>query len=219
MGRKTKLTNKTIKIIVDCLLKGNYISTTCDLVGISESTFFHWLDKAELYKKETLSTPRKPGNKLDNEEAERYINFFEAVKSAQARSESGLVGRIDEAGSLATMIESKTTTKTLKDGSTTTETVERWKPPDWQANAWILERTQYAKYGLHTSLDIQQSGMIFIERLQKARQQKVIDGEFSELDNLAAAPHPEEKAPERPLPQAARQKKCSGQRPLKTRGW
>ncbi len=200
MGQKGKLTPELQQALVDCLLKGNYVSTACELVGLGETTFYQWLDFADRYIQEQESgQPRNLGKRNYKGEVERYVAFAEAIKGARAHAEVGFLGRIDEAGSVSTLIEQRTITHTLKDGSTKTETIEKWKPPDWTANAWILERTHYEKYGEHSSLDIQQAGVVFIERLQRARQQKVIDGEFREIEELATAPHPEEIPPERLL--------------------
>lgn len=197
---RSKFTPDRVKIIIEALEKHQYLDTACALAGISTETYYNWLDKAEAYNNNNKdNNARNIGNKQLDQEATSYLQFLESVKHAQARSESGLLGRIDEAGSVATMIEQKTTTRTLKDGSQTVEQVERWKPPDWQANAWILERTKYAKYGQHSSLDIQQAGVVFIERLQKARAAQVVEGEFREIDQLASLPKPEEIPAERPL--------------------
>ena len=177
------------KIILEALQKHNYVSTACDLAGISEATFYNWLDKAEAY------LTRKLKGEVIEEEGDKYSLFLDAVKQARAGSEGELLLRIDTAGSVPTLIEKRTIEHTLKDGSNKTETIERWKPPDWTANAWILERTKWEKYGQHSSLDIQQQGVVFIERLQKARQAQVVDGEYREIEEIAKQPTVEEVAP------------------------
>lgn len=197
-GRHSKLTPELQAVIIESLSKHNYVSTSCQLAGISDTTFYHWLELANKYK-EYLTNPRNLDKDYKIAEGKRYSDFQDAVSQAQAGSESQLLGRIDEAGSVSTMIEQRTINHTLKDGSTKTETLERWKPPDWQANAWILERTRWEKFGQHSSLDIHQAGVVFIERLQQARQQAVVEGEFREINDIANEPKPEEIAPERPV--------------------
>jgi hypothetical protein len=181
-GQPTKLTPECSKLILEALQKHNYVSTACDLAGISDTTFYNWIDKAEKYQVRLIA-----GGSIE-EQGKRYIDFFASVKQARAGSEGELLGRIDTAGSVATLIEKRTIEHTLKDGSNKTETIERWKPPDWTANAWILERTRWEKYGQHSSLDIQQAGVIFIERLQRARSARVVDGEFREIEDIAKEP-------------------------------
>jgi len=190
-GRPDKLTPQTQAIIVEALEKHNYISTACALAGISEATFYNWLDKAESYQTRLLGKEEGIKEEIE-EEGGKYIRFFEEVKRTQAGSESGLLGRIDTAGSVATLIEERTITHKLKDGTEKVEVLQRWKPADWTANAWILERTRWEKYGQHSSLDIQQAGVVFIERLQKARTAKVIEGEFKAIEEIAKEPIVEE---------------------------
>jgi len=186
-------------VILEALKKHNYVSTACELAGISEATFYNWLDKAETYKTRLLS-----GDNIE-EVGGRYVEFFDAVKQARAGSEGELLGRIDTAGSVPTVIEERTIEHTLKDGTNKTEVIERWKPADWTANAWILERTRWEKYGQHSSLDIQQAGVIFIERLQRARSAQVIEGGFKVLEEIAKEPTTEEVMPERTLITASAQ--------------
>jgi hypothetical protein len=181
-GQPTKFTPDRVAVIIEELKKHNYASTACDKAGVSETTFYNWLNKAEGYLTKLIT-----GDSI-GDEGERYIEFFDSIKRTRAESESGLLGLIADAGSKPTLIEKRTIEHTLKDGSNKTETIERWKPPDWTANAWILERTRWEKYGQHSSLDIQQAGVIFIERLQRARTARVVDGEFREIEDIAKEP-------------------------------
>jgi len=181
-GQPTKFTPDRVAVIIEELKKHNYASTACDQAGVSETTFYNWLNKAEGYLTKLIT-----GDTI-GEEGERYIEFFDSIKRTRAESESGLLGLIADAGSKPTLIEKRTIEHTLKDGSNKTETIERWKPADWTANAWILERTKWEKFGQHSSLDIQQAGVVFIERLQRARTARVVDGEFREIEDIAKEP-------------------------------
>ena len=46
-GRKTKLTAGLERKIVKYVKAGNYIKTVCQAVGVEESTFYRWLQRAE----------------------------------------------------------------------------------------------------------------------------------------------------------------------------
>jgi hypothetical protein len=197
-GRPDKLTPEVAALIIEALQKHNYVSTACELAGISETTFYNWLDRAEKYQTRLIA-----GDDIE-EEGGRFIRFLDGIKRARAGSEGELLGRIDKAGSAPTLIEKRTIEHTLKDGTNKTETIERWKPPDWTANAWILERTKWEKYGQHSSLDIQQAGVVFIERLQRARAAQIVEGEFRELEEIAKQPIVEEIPGERLLASPAR---------------
>jgi hypothetical protein len=204
VGRHDKLTPERAQVILEALQKHNYISTACELAGISEQTFYNWLDRAEDYLNRLIR-----GERVE-EEGGKYLVFFDSVKQARAGSEGALLGRIDTAGSVATRIEQRTITHTLKDGSIKTETIERWKPPDWTANAWILERTKWEKYGQHSSLDIQQAGVVFIDRLQKARHAQVIEGQSKELEDIAKQPIAIEEPGQALIPAPARAREATG---------
>ncbi len=188
-GQPGLLTPARAAIIVSALKKHNYISTACELVGISRSTYNDWIHKGNDYKSRLLN------NEDINKEDYKYIHFAEDCERARAGSEKNLLGRIDSAGSDRQLIERRTIVHTLKDGTEKSETIERWKPADWQANAWILERTRWEKFGQHSSLDIQSAGVIFIEQLQRARDSKIIEGQFREIESIQDQAIPEEIPP------------------------
>ena len=65
-GRKTKLTKELIQDISNCIKDGLYIRSACKACGISKSTYYDWMDKAE------------------RGEGESYIEFAEAIELAEA---------------------------------------------------------------------------------------------------------------------------------------
>ena len=184
-GRPTKLTPERQRLIVKLLEKGNLISTVCDAVGISEAAFCEWIEKGE-------GQELRPGRGRTGDQI--YVEFAEATKRARARAETELLNRIEKAGlPEQSLIERRTITRTPRDGPQVTEVIERWRALDWQASAWILERTHYEKYGEHTSADIQHKGVIFLDRIRKARERQVdkaIKGEFKEIGTPEALPGP-----------------------------
>ena len=78
-GAKTKLTPKVRDKIISKLKLGNYARTAAACAGISESTFYHWLERGE------------------KEKSGIYSEFLEAVKEAQAESEANLLNHISKA--------------------------------------------------------------------------------------------------------------------------
>lgn len=190
---KDKLTQERHQVIIEALAKHNYISTACNLAGIDEGSYYHWMDKAEAYENRILA-----GDVLtdkEKEQAERFVKFFQEVKQARAGSEAVLLGRIDKAGSEPSLIERRTIEHRLKDGTAKQETIERWSPAQWQANSWILERTNWQKYGQHTSLDIEQKGVVLIERINRARNSKVIESSVK-VEQITKEAIPEEIPPQ-----------------------
>ena len=92
IGRPTKLTPETQKSICDAIRAGNYQDVAAQYAGITAATFYNWMVKGEAGKKS-------------------YLEFFDAVKKAQADAEVRNVAIIGQAAQ-----------KT------------------WQAAAWLLER-------------------------------------------------------------------------------
>ena len=53
-----------------------------------------------------------------------------------------------------TLLECTTTSRTAKNGATTTTVRERYTPPDWRADGWFLERRHPADWSRRTELVI-----------------------------------------------------------------
>jgi transposase len=98
---KLKLTGDLIERITRLIGDGNYIEVACAAVGIGKTTFYRWLERGE--KAETGV----------------YRDFWNAVKKAEAESESKYVGVIRDAANSGT----------------------------WQAAAWWLERRYPDRWG------------------------------------------------------------------------
>ena len=148
---KSKLTPERQQLIIEYLRGANYASTACAAAGIAEDTFYTWLEKG------------REGRK-------GYSEFADAVKKAQAEAEMLHVNRIVKAG-LAEQYVLERRAITKKDGST--EEIVKYKAPEWTASAWILERTRWERFGQHTSMDVQQKAVVYLERLSAARQLKI----------------------------------------------
>lgn len=82
MGRKSLLNDNTKDIILRYISNGNYIRTACLAAGISEHTFYNWERRGN-----------NPGNGNDI-----YVEFFQALKIAEAKSEADTVSRVHDAG-------------------------------------------------------------------------------------------------------------------------
>ena len=80
-GRPTKLTPELQDIICKYISDGNYLYTACAAVGITKTTYLHWLERAE---------------REDNNGGGIYNDFVIAVKSAEAEAEQKLVSVVRE---------------------------------------------------------------------------------------------------------------------------
>ncbi len=113
LGRPTKLTAEMQSEIVELLKAGNYIETACAVAGLHKSTFYDWMKIAD------ASTHKN-----------KYTNFSDAVKKAQAWSEARDVAII-----------------------------ARHSEKYWQAAAWRLERKYPDRWG-RQKLEIEHTGKI-----------------------------------------------------------
>lgn len=82
-GRKRKLDKKMIATIGELLEKGNYMNVVCNYVGISEATYYRWLDEGKTYKESEREI--KDPDKLN------LILLYETVQKATAKAEIGAV--------------------------------------------------------------------------------------------------------------------------------
>ncbi len=84
---KTKLNPKLCKMICDVIAEGNYIQTACEAVGVSTSTYYGWLRKADADEAEGLDSGQSP-----------FVSFKERITQARARAEAELLAKIKEGG-------------------------------------------------------------------------------------------------------------------------
>jgi hypothetical protein len=93
VGRKTDCTPETIKIITDNIKLGLSNRDSCALAGITEATFYAWLQRADI---ETKRVEEGKGRRIRAREAP-FIEFSEAVKRAKPTRKQVLVARIQTA--------------------------------------------------------------------------------------------------------------------------
>jgi transposase len=74
-GRKTKLTPKAQELICSLIASGNYASVAASAAGISEQTFYSWMERGRNKEK-------------------KFLEFLEAIKKAESDAETYRVGRI-----------------------------------------------------------------------------------------------------------------------------
>lgn len=80
MGRNSKLTPEITEKICDALRAGNTQKAACQYVGISERTFFNWINRGEA-------------------DEEPYLQFVQDIKSAEGAAIVGFVSVIAKAAS------------------------------------------------------------------------------------------------------------------------
>ena len=81
-----------------------------------------------------------------------FLEFLEATTRAGAIRTLESLARIELGAEGGALVERTTTTRTAKNGTTTTTVRERFTPPDWRADGWFLERRHPAEWSRRTEL-------------------------------------------------------------------
>ena len=102
-----------------------------------------------MYPRATTSTDVAP-SRTDREDL--FLQFLQAVKRAGAVRTLESLGRIEAGAQGGALVECTTTSRTAKNGTTTTTVRERWTPPDWRADGWFLERRHPTDWSRRTEL-------------------------------------------------------------------
>lgn len=123
MGRHTKLTKPRHEGIVRMIASGSYSEIAARANGVGPSTFYAWMKRGENAEVDDKGKP------IDFDD-ERYVEFREAVKEAEAKAEVLAVGRIQQAAASGT----------------------------WTASAWYLERKYPDRWGRKDHLRTEVSG-------------------------------------------------------------
>lgn len=83
-GRKSKLTPEMIETICEHIENGNYAKTACLASGVSESTFYEWLQRGK--------------NAIEKKRHNKFSEFSESITLSFAKSEMKHVNNLVEAG-------------------------------------------------------------------------------------------------------------------------
>lgn len=137
MPRRTKLTPEIHKAIVQAVTGGVSLEQAAALAEIHHVTVLEWIQRGE------NGHPRRPA-------ISPYAEFAADIKKARAQDEARRVLRINQAGQGGAVIYERTIT--YPDGRVERE-VKR-SGPQWQADAWWLERTRAEVYGRREKVDV-----------------------------------------------------------------
>jgi hypothetical protein len=136
-GRTTKLTPAIQTAIVNAVTGGVPYEQAALLADISPNTAREWLARGE------GRDPDRPATPL-------YAAFAVAIEKARAADEARRILRINQAGQGGAIVHEKTVT--YPDGRVLREV--RRSAPDWQSDAWHLERTRPERYGRKAQIDL-----------------------------------------------------------------
>ena len=176
LGRPLMLTPELREELCAHLAQGAPIKTACEAVGISKATYYSWRTRGKKARDEpppTLELTRQglidllaaadvtyPARAtktvllrlLTLHRQGPYLEFLESIEKATAVRTLESLARIEAGAEGGALLERTTTSRTAKNGTTTTTVRERWTPPDWRADGWFLERRHPTDWSRRTEL-------------------------------------------------------------------
>lgn len=125
VGQPSKLTRERADALADLLRKGNYRERAAQAVGVHRTTFYGWLERAEL-EAQTLADPDTPAAERARLGDSDYLYLLDVVTRAEAEAETSAV-----------------------------ETIRKHFPVDWRSAAWYLERRHPDKWRRRDSVSLE----------------------------------------------------------------
>lgn len=138
-GRPTKLTPEVHQSVYQMLRDGCTFEAACRAVDIDPELARQWVQRGE------GRHPTLPA-------LEPYVGFAGAVKKARGEDQARRVTRINQAAEGGRVVFRRTVTKT--NGDVVVE--EKFSEPDWTADAWHLERSDWKHWGKKQQLVLKQ---------------------------------------------------------------
>jgi transposase len=145
-GRPTKLNDEIVGRIADAVRAGAYVETAAAFAGINKDTFYAWLKRgAKDRERHTTSA---------------HTRFADAIEKAGADAEIFALATIQQFAKgfpveQTTVIMERNAAGELKEIERRTETKSR---REWQAAAWMLERSHPERWGRRDRMELSGPG-------------------------------------------------------------
>ena len=166
---KSTITQEIVDALTSLIAAGNYNNTAASIVGISEGTFYNWMEQGRKDEESGIES--------------LYLQLLQSTKRAEAHAEAEMVARVRAAANPGIK---KKVIKTDSKGNVTEEIHETGG--DWLAAATHLERRHPERWGRkdRTRVDINERKSITITHVEVVLNQggtapPVIEGESREL--------------------------------------
>ena len=159
VGRPTKFTPDVRARIISAIRNGNTYDASANYGGISYSLLRQWIVQGE------------------QDQSGEFLEFVEALKKAEAEAEVGSVARIRAAASGQRVLLSETE-RVTPTGETILERKYQYVPPQWQADAWFLERRKPSEWGRRDRHEVSQTSLnINWDDLTENEMERIANGE------------------------------------------
>lgn len=161
MARPTICTPEVTKEICDNITLGMNNRDSAMLAGVSERSFYEWLQWGEAELERVAESPRRRVRIRKRP----FTQFSQSVGRARPLRKKVLVGRIQQAAQgTGTITETKTIHKKGEPAQTVTVTKERHA--EWAPAAWLLERLHPEEFGRRQRVDVYDWRIEVIEMLR-----------------------------------------------------
>ena len=140
--------------LLDVLASGSLVVDACAACGISDRTFYGWIEKGnELIDEPPTGDDGEPRELTGDERA--YVHFAQAATRARAQAKVLHVENLRR-GAVGQDAEYVTTTdgKIVHDRRGRPIVKRPGTAPDWRASAFYLERTDPANWGRRVAIDV-----------------------------------------------------------------
>ncbi len=161
-GRPTKFTPEVREKLLTALRSGNTYEASAGYAGISYDCLRNWM---------------KEGQTVANGE---FFEFFQSVKKAEADAEAESIGRIRRAAAGQKVLISETT-RVTPTGEQVIDRKYQFNPPQWQADAWYLERRRPTDWGRRDRLKVENDPIEW-EDVPDDVLDQYVDGKITEDD-------------------------------------
>lgn len=152
-GRNTLCTKELTKEIASFIRLGNTNIDAATNAGISHGAFYKWLARGRVEQERIQDNPRAKIRKKEK----IFVDFVEAVKEAIPQRKATLLARVQKAGKGGDEIVETRIKTALVDGvmvEVERNITRKHRPPEWQADAWLLERIHFNEYGRRQRVDV-----------------------------------------------------------------
>jgi transposase len=143
MSRRTSLSKDMIEMTYDLLKEGHYNEDVAEYIGVSQQTFYNWMNKGEelheMSEEEYEEHIKQLPNETTKKNAKLFLEFFETVKRANTEAKMQALRNIRKAGKKS-----------------------------WQAEAWFLERkfrSQFARTAIVVEDNNEEKGQPLLNKM------------------------------------------------------
>lgn len=166
MAKPLKLDEQRISILAQCFERGMPDNQSAATANISRETLRRWKETGE------AEQARQDAGTQPNPDFALHVALVAAIKNADATFVQTRLDRIAAASEGGAILRRVTTTK--RNGDIIEEVT--LAQPQWQADAWLLERRHYQDFARRTMTEVTGKEGGPMELTERSRQDMIVEG-------------------------------------------